>query len=55
MHALISITESICESIDNTEFGWGIFIDLTNSLDTVNHAILLTKRKHHGIRGNVHE
>ena len=27
-HVLISITESIRQSIDNTEFGCGIFIDL---------------------------
>ena len=27
-HVLISITESIRQSIDNTEFGWGILIDL---------------------------
>ena len=37
-HALISITESIRQSIDNNEFGCGIFI----AFDTVNHTILLT-------------
>ena len=57
MHAPISITSSIGESIDNNEFGCGIFIDLKKKkgLDTVIHAILLTKLNHHGIRGNVRE
>ena len=51
--ALISITESLRQSIDNNEFGCGIFIDLKKAFDTVNHAILLTKRNHYGIRGVV--
>ena len=55
MHTLMSIAESIRESIDNNEFGCGIFIDLKKAVDTVNHAILLTKLNHYGIRGNVHE
>ena len=31
-HALISIIESIRQSIDNNEFGCGIFIDLKKAL-----------------------
>ena len=50
---LISITESIRQSIDNNEFGCGIFIDLKKAFDTVNHAIPLTKLNHYGIRGVV--
>ena len=45
-HALISITESIRQSIDNNEFGCGIFVDLKKAFDTVNHAVLLTKLTH---------
>ena len=45
-HAHISITEFICQSIDNNEFGCGVFIDF----DTINHTILLTKLGHYGIR-----
>jgi len=41
-HALLSITESICYSIDNNEFGCGIF-DFKKAFDTVNHSILLFK------------
>ena len=50
-HALISIPESIRQSIDNNEFGCGIFIDLQKAFDSVNHAIILTKRNHNEIRG----
>ena len=33
-YALISITESIRQSIDNNEFGCGIFIDLKKAFDS---------------------
>ena len=49
--ALIQITERIKESIDKGKHGCGIFIDLRKAFDTVNHAILLTKMEHYGIRG----
>ena len=52
-HALISISELIRKSIDDREFGCGIFIDLRKAFDTVNHSILLSKLNHYGIRGNV--
>ena len=54
-HALVSITESIRHSIDNNEFDCGIFIKLKKAFDTVNHVILLTKLKHYGIRGFLHD
>ena len=54
-HALISITKSIHQFIDNNEFGCGIFIDLKKAFDTVNHATLLTKLNHYGIRGVVRD
>ena len=44
--ALISITETIRQSIDNNEFGCGIFVDLKKAFDTVNHAFFLTKLTH---------
>ena len=55
LNALISTTESTRWSIDNNKFGRGIFINLKRAFDTVNHAILLTKLNHYGIKGNVHE
>ena len=49
-HALIKITESIRNSIDNNEFGCGIFIDLKKAFDTVNYSILLSKLNHYRVR-----
>ena len=48
-HALIQITELICNSIDNNEFGCSIFIDLKKAFDTVNYSILLSKLNHYSV------
>ena len=53
-HALIQITESIRNSIDNNEFSCGIFIDLKKAFDTVNYSILLSKLNHCGVRGKAY-
>ena len=54
-HALIQITESIRNSVDNNEFSCGIFIDLKKAFDTVNHSILLSKLNHYGVRGKAYD
>ena len=47
----MSLTEAIRNTLDNKRFGCGIFIDLQKAFDTVNHAILLSKLEHYGVRG----
>ena len=52
-NALFCLTETIKQSIDNARTGCGVFLDLQKAFNTVNHKILLQKREHYGIRGNV--
>ena len=47
-HALIGLTESIKNDLDNKEIVCGIFIDLEKAFDTVNHEILCNKLIHYG-------
>ena len=50
-HALIDITETIRQALDNKNIACGIFVDLQKAFDTVNHDILIGKLAHYGIRG----
>ena len=49
--ALIKITETIRNALDNNKIACGIYVDLQKAFDTVNHDILLAKMEHYGIRG----
>ena len=50
-HALINLTGSIRQSLDEGNFACCIFVDLQNAFDTVDHKILLHKLEYYGIRG----
>jgi hypothetical protein len=50
-HALIDITETIRQALDNKKIACGVFVDLQKAFDTVNHDILISKLDHYGIRG----
>ena len=39
--ALVELTDSLKNTIDNGNYACGIFIDLTKAFDTVNHNILI--------------
>ena len=49
---LLNITQKIMDALDKGQFACGVFIDLQKAFDTVDHAILLKKLYHYGIRGN---
>ena len=50
LDALVSLTIAFKNSLDNRNFGCGVFLDLHKAFDIVNHDILLMKLKHYGIR-----
>ena len=50
--ALLELMNKLTASIDAGEIPVGLFIDLAEAFDTVDHRILLSKLQHYGIRGN---
>ena len=50
-HALVSLTEAIKNSLANSKFHCGIFIDLQKTFHTVNEEILLSKLEHYKTQG----
>ena len=48
-HALINLTENIWQALDEGYIGFGIFVDLQEAFDIVDHEILLSKFDYCGI------
>ena len=48
---LISLTEMVKNALDNSNFSYGVFINLQKVFDTVSHDTLLSKLNHYGISG----
>ena len=49
--AMIYLVEKNSQSLDNGDYVLGLYLDFTKAFDTVNHAILLQKLEHYGVRG----
>ena len=43
------------ETCDNGSYACGVFLDLKQAFDTVNHKILLDKLNYYGIRGKTND
>jgi hypothetical protein len=52
--ALLEVTDSIYQNLDEGNSCCGIYLDLQKAFDTVNHDILLSKLYNYGVRGIVH-
>ena len=48
----MTLMDQLITSLENAEHVIGIFLDFSKAFDTVDHAILLKKMSHYGIRGN---
>ena len=51
-HAIIQLIDQINNCFEKNHFTLGISIDLKKAFDNVDHAILIKKLKHYGIKGN---
>ena len=49
--ALLAYLDFITEALENNEYAISLFIDFSKAFDTLNHAILIRKLEHYGVRG----
>ena len=49
-HAILQLMKQLTDAFSQEKYNLGIFIDLSNAFDTVNHNILLEKLKAYGIQ-----
>ena len=50
-HAIINLTESTLDALENGLKVGGVFLDIAKAFDTVNHDVLLRKLEYYGFRG----
>ncbi len=50
--AVTTFVKDVIKGIKEKKFTVGIFLDISKAFDTIDHAILLNKLEHNGIRGN---
>ena len=50
--AFMALADKLIKRLENGEFIIGVFLEFPKAFDKVHQLILLSKRSHHGIRGN---
>ena len=50
-YALACLYDKIFCAIENKEYAVGIFIDLSEAFESVDHHILISKLEYYGVRG----
>ena len=55
---MFPITDSVsdcCDNINDKKYSCAIALDIRKAFDSVNHAIVLNKLEHYGLRGVCHK